>query len=113
MSAFFSSILLEYCGKKPGHVASRIILLKAHLFIDHYVTNNVLIGPIPFAPMVTELVEKENVTSVVNMCWEWNRFSKIYKESNIEQLYLPVSDYTVPPLANCLEAALFIHRAEY
>ncbi|MCU0716363.1 MAG: phosphatidylglycerophosphatase and protein-tyrosine phosphatase 1 family protein [Pirellula sp.] len=70
----------------------------------------VLLGARPLRSDVPALATKWNVTGVVNMCEEYCGPVDLYQRWNIEQLWLPTTDFNHPSLASVQEGVEFIQR---
>jgi atypical dual specificity phosphatase len=74
--------------------------------IDEYV----ILGARPLRRDVFHLAEHEHVTGVVNMCEEYRGPEDLYQQANIEQLWLPTTDFHVPGIEDVARGVEFIQQ---
>ncbi|CAE8584656.1 unnamed protein product [Polarella glacialis] len=60
------------------------------------VAPGLLLGALPDAALAQMLAREEQVTGVVNMVAEWEGPRSIYEAERIEQLWMPIVDFTSP-----------------
>jgi len=69
----------------------------------------VLLGALPLRRYWPEL-KRAGVRAVVNTCQEWRGPVEEYRAAGIEELYLPIPDFTAPSLDEVREGVAFIQR---
>ncbi len=75
------------------------------------VHSNVVLGSVPCSTSdVDALVEKERVTSFVNLCREWDANAALYKRRGLSSLHAPTIDFDAPTLDDTLRCVAFIHE---
>lgn len=72
-----------------------------------FITDRVLLGPVPFTWNVGQLCDL-GVTAVVNMCEEWQGPVRQYQQAAITQLHLPTRDYAPPSADDVVRGIEFI-----
>jgi len=73
------------------------------------VDDRLLIGALPFWCDAKRL-SREGVTGVVNMCVEYKGPQQSYARLDIDQLWLPTTDFTPPELADIERGVAFISK---
>ena len=73
------------------------------------VDEHVWLGSVPFARDVPRLREA-GVRAVINLCEEYSGPVKAYDLAGIQQLHIPLVDYTSPSLPQVEECVAFIDR---
>ena len=73
------------------------------------ITPTVLLGSVPLHRDIQTL-QNEKVTKVINLCREFPGHVKLYKETNIKQLHLPVIDFSVPTAHQIETGVRFLHE---
>lgn len=68
-----------------------------------------LLGALPLPRCLPEL-QRAGVGAVVNTCREWRGPVEEYCAAGIEELYLPITDFTEPSLEEVRAAVAFIQR---
>ncbi len=74
-----------------------------------WIDDRLLLGALPFPGHVPEL-KKLGITGVVNLCAEYRGASAALREAGIEELYLPVIDFTPPDLEQVRQGVEFIRK---
>merc|ERR1712151_898627 len=72
------------------------------------VADSLLLGALPDAALARYLAKEERVTAVVNLVAEWEGPLSAYQELGIEQLWLPIVDFTSPSAQDLERAVLWI-----
>lgn len=74
-----------------------------------WIDDRLLLGALPFPSHVPAL-KKLGITGVVNLCAEYRGASAALQGAGIEELYLPVIDFTPPDLEQVRKGVEFIRR---
>ncbi|MCY3023090.1 MAG: dual specificity protein phosphatase family protein [Planctomycetota bacterium] len=74
-----------------------------------WVDDSVLLGAAPLRRHVAEL-KQAGIGAVVNTCREWRGPVEAYRAAGIEELYLPITDFTAPRLNEVRAAVRFIEQ---
>ncbi|MEM9826680.1 MAG: dual specificity protein phosphatase family protein [Planctomycetota bacterium] len=74
-----------------------------------FIDPNVIVGAFPFARDVPAMVD-DGVAAVVNTCEEYAGPTSAYADANIEQLWIPTTDFTHPRLADVEKAVEFVQH---
>jgi len=74
-----------------------------------WIDQTVLLGALPLRRCLPEL-KQAGIGAVVNTCREWRGPVEEYRAAGIEELYLPISDFTPPSLDEVRAGVAFIQR---
>ena len=74
-----------------------------------WIDDTVLLGALPLRRYIPEL-RKLGIGAVVNTCREWPGPVEEYRAAGIEELYLPITDFTPPSLAEARAGVAFIQQ---
>jgi len=74
-----------------------------------WIDDAVLLGALPLCRYVPEL-QRLGIGAVLNTCREWRGPVDAYRAAGIEELYLPITDFTPPSLEQVRAGVAFIQR---
>jgi atypical dual specificity phosphatase len=74
-----------------------------------WIDDTVLLGALPLRRHVAEL-QAAGIGAVVNTCREWRGNTEAYRAAGIEELYVPITDFTPPPLEDIRAGVAFIRK---
>ena len=74
-----------------------------------WVDDSVLLGALPLRRHVPEL-QAAGISAVINTCREWRGPVEAYRAAGIEELRLPITDFTPPSLEEVRAGVAFIQR---
>jgi atypical dual specificity phosphatase len=84
-------------------------VLKIRHWWDH-VDEHVILGARPLRRDVSTLATIEHVTGIVNMCEEYRGPEDLYRQTQIEQLWLPTTDFQPPSVEDVSRGVEFIQQ---
>jgi atypical dual specificity phosphatase len=75
------------------------------------ITSSVILGSVPlFRHDIDRLVREEKVSKFINLCREYNENLAVYREKKVDQLHLPVIDFSVPSAEQIDKGVQFLHK---
>ncbi|MFP4071213.1 MAG: dual specificity protein phosphatase family protein [Desulfovibrionales bacterium] len=83
------------------------------LYDLNWVTDRLAVGHAPFTVEQLEYLKNEGITSILNLCGEFEELHKIQAEFGFEVYYMPVEDEEAPQLKELEKALEWLDEAIY
>ncbi|KAI9026531.1 protein-tyrosine phosphatase-like protein [Phycomyces nitens] len=87
-------IILLYYNKAAVHIFG---CFTGWSWFDH-VDKRLILGALPTPSYIKHLHARENLCTVINMCAEFPGYLSLYNELSIQQVRLPTTDFSIPPV---------------